>query len=144
MSARLMRLVAAIELPSVRGVRLPVTVTGCSSKDLSCAMAGARTDDEETTASSSGRAAEINGFMGIGQMKVPSPASPRARAIRRRTWVHHHLLAGIRAGGATLATFPEVNHLQWCVHKSGSLEGFVRRTVAGAAQFRDKSLLLPV
>ena len=50
------------------------------------------------------------------------------------------MLAGIRAGGTTLATFPKANSFQWCVRKSGSglreEAGFVRRTVAGAAQIR--------
>lgn len=50
------------------------------------------------------------------------------------------LLAGIRAGGTTLATFPKANSFQWCVRKSGSGLNeeacFVRRTVAGAAQIR--------
>ena len=64
------------------------------------------------------------------------------------------LLAGIRAGGATLATFPKAREPSVVVHKSGSVSTsgfrrFVRRTVAGAAQIRlphveRDILLLPV
>ena len=45
-------------------------------------------------------------------------------------------LAGIRAGGATLATFPEAS-FQWHVRESGDPGGSRPLTVAGAAQAED-------
>ena len=49
----------------------------------------------------------------------------------------HPSLAGIRAGGIDPSDLPEGDGLQWREHSSRScLRSVVRRTVAGAAQFR--------
>ena len=44
---------------------------------------------------------------------APRPASPRAHAMQMRFENRTPLLAGIRADGATFATFPETKSLQW-------------------------------
>ena len=111
MSLRVSTLVAAMLLPSVRGVPLPVTVTGSSSKTGACACDGdaMRENNAQAAARPAGASRKSLLFM------VTEGHDRHPRLLPRRLGPHdarlvdaHRLLAGIRAGGATLATFPEV------------------------------------
>ena len=65
---------------------------------------------------------------------------PRESVAIGETLYVHPLLAGIRAGGATLATFPKTKASSVACAQEWKRERevlFVRRTVAGAAQIQD-------
>lgn len=69
---------------------------------------------------------------------MPAPV-PRGSVAFGEALCVHPLLAGIRAGGATLATFPKTSFVfsGACTRAKDEREvPFVRRTVAGAAQFQ--------
>jgi hypothetical protein len=65
-----------------------------------------------------------------GVRSAAAPASPLARATRRTAIAVHHPLAGIRAGGATRAAFPETM-LQWQRARAGPHERPVRLPLRG-------------